>query len=100
MVGLYRDDGLAVSNLPGPDLDRLRKEVVRMFSSFNLKITVETGMKVTDFLDVSLNLQNNIYMPYRKDSNHIHTESLQPPPSHHQTAAQHDWKADLLYFNQ
>ena len=63
MVGLYRDDGLAVSNLPGPDLDRLRKEVVRMFSSFNLKITVETGMKVTDFLDVSLNLQNNIFMP-------------------------------------
>ena len=81
MVGLYRDDGLAVSNLPGPDLDRLRKEVVRMFSSFNLKITVETGMKVTDFLDVSLNLQNNIYMPYRKDSN--------TPPIYIQRAANH-----------
>ena len=71
MIGLYRDDGLAVTSLPGPDLDRLRKEVVKIFSSFNLKITVETGMKVTDFLDVSLKPQNN--MPYRKDPNpHIY----------------------------
>ena len=53
-----------------------------MFSSFNLKITVETGIKVTDLLDVSLNLLNNIYMPYRKDSNppiYIQRASKHPP---------------------
>ena len=27
LIGLYRDDGLAITNLPGPDMDRLRKEV-------------------------------------------------------------------------
>ena len=82
LIGLYRDDGLAVTNLPGPDLDRLRKEVMKMFNTFNLKITVETGMKVTDFLYVSLNLQNNIYMPYRKDTNppiYIQRASNHPP---------------------
>ena len=36
-IGLYRDDGLAVSNLPGPDLDKLRKEVTKIFSELNRK---------------------------------------------------------------
>ena len=82
MVGLYRDDGLAVTSLPGPGLGKLRKEVIKVFSSFNLKITIEAGMKVTDFLDVTLNLQNNIYRPYRKDKNppiYIQRASNHPP---------------------
>ena len=89
MIGLYRDDGLAITNLPGPDLDSLGKEVVKMFSSFNLKITVETGMKVTDFLDVSLNLQHlhalkkdsnpSIYI--QRASNHPHLTSSNSCPA-------------------
>ena len=83
-------NGHAVTNLPRPDLDRLRKEGLKMFSSFNLKITVETGIKVTDLLDVSLNLLNNIYMPAGRTPTLPYTYREPPStPSHHQTAAQH-----------
>ena len=81
-IGLYRDDGLAVTNLPGPELDRLRKQVTRIFKSHNLQITVDAGAKVTDFLDVSLNLENESYRPFRKDSRppvYIQKSSNHPP---------------------
>ena len=44
-IGLYRDDGLAVSKLPSPNLDRLRKKVTQIFNDLDLKIKVETGMR-------------------------------------------------------
>ena len=56
-IGLYRDNGLAVTDLPGPYLDRLWKEDTDIFNVLNLKITVETG--VTDFLDTFLNLSTS-----------------------------------------
>ena len=31
-LGLYRDDGLGVVDLPGPEIERLRKKVVKLFS--------------------------------------------------------------------
>jgi len=32
-IGLYRDDGLAVVELPGPEVERLKKKVVKLFLS-------------------------------------------------------------------
>ena len=32
---LYRDDGLAVVNLPGPEVERLSKDVKQLFSKHN-----------------------------------------------------------------
>ena len=38
-TGLYRDDGLAVlRDTPGPDSDRLKKQIIRMFQSNGLQI--------------------------------------------------------------
>ena len=68
-IGLYRDDGLAVVDLPGPDVDRLRKKVIQMFSGYNLKITTEVNIMRTDFLDVMFDLETGTYKPFRKDSN-------------------------------
>ena len=48
----------------------------------NLKITTETGLRITDYLDVTLNLTENTYKPYRKDDQlpvYIHKESNHPP---------------------
>ena len=81
-VGIYRDDGLAITNLPGPELDRLRKKVVKLFQDQGLKITVETGSTITDFLDISLNLKNRSYRPFRKDAKppvYINVHSNHPP---------------------
>ena len=70
-IGLYRDDGLAVVYQPsGPKLDRLRKDIISLFKSEGLSITIDTNLTETDFLDVSLNLTNGSYSPYRKPDNY------------------------------
>ena len=82
-VGLYRDDGLA--NLPsmtGRQADRVRKEVIQRFKNHGLDITVETNLHVTEFLDVTLDLNSGKYYPYRKPNDtplYIHAESNHPP---------------------
>jgi hypothetical protein len=66
-IGLYRDDGLAVlKNAPGTKSDRVRKEIIKAFSELGLKITIDCNLKVTNFLDITLNLQNGKHYPYRK----------------------------------
>ena len=68
-VGLYRDDGLAV--LPGTqsEIERIKKRLHNLFKSFGLKIEVTAGMKVTDFLDIKLDLSTNTHRPHMKDNN-------------------------------
>merc|ERR1712240_404487 len=66
-VGLYRDDGLAVlPNSSGFKVERLKKQTHAFFRSMGLKVTVESPLVVTDFLDVKLNLSDLSYMPYKK----------------------------------
>ena len=80
--GLYRDDGLGVhTKIPGPQLDRIRKDIIRTFGDMGLKITIQLKMMVVDFLDVSFNLQNGSYKPYRKPNDYplyINTQSNHP----------------------
>ena len=83
VFGLYRDDGLGcLSNLSGPQTDRLRKNITKLFNDNNLKITVETNLTSTDFLDVTLDLERDRYYPYRKPNDeplYIHYQSNHPP---------------------
>ena len=47
-----------------------------------LSITIDTNLTETDFLDVSLNLKNGSYSPYRKPDNYpsyINVNSNHPP---------------------
>ena len=47
-----------------------------------LKITAEVNYKTVNFLDVTLNLNSELYKPYRKPNNepiYIHKESNHPP---------------------
>ena len=65
--GLYRDDGLIVVNdATGPKTDRIRKDIIEVFKSEGLKITVETNTSTTNFLDITLDLENDKFYPYRK----------------------------------
>ena len=81
--GLYRDDGLGItSEISGPDLERLSKKIRGIFKKIGFQITIETGKVVTNFLDVTLDLKNNSYNPYRKPNssiNYIHHSSNHPP---------------------
>ena len=64
-LGLYRDDAI-IKNANGHTLDNLRKIIIRIFKNEGLKITIETNLSSTEFLDVTLDLRNNKYYPYRK----------------------------------
>ena len=66
-VGLYRDDGLAVlSNSSGFKVKKLKKQTHAFFKSMGLKVTVESPLVITDFLNVKLNLSDIYFMPHKK----------------------------------
>ena len=81
--GLYRDDGLgALHNLNAQDLDRKRKDITEIFKKLGLKITIETNLKAVNFLDVTFDLRNESYKPYRKPNDnplYINASSNHPP---------------------
>ena len=40
-IGLYRDDGLAIlQNLSGTQIERKRKDIIKMFKTAGLNITI------------------------------------------------------------
>ena len=81
--GLYRDDGLGCfENISGPDSERIKKKIIKIFKSNGLNITVECNLIVTDFLDVTFDLKSGTYYPYRKPNNellYINKHSNHPP---------------------
>ena len=82
-IGLYRDDGLACcEKTSGPQIERIKKSIVNIFKSNGLKITIEANLHQTDFLDVTMDLVQNQYFPYRKPNSdllYIDHKSNHPP---------------------
>ena len=82
-IGLYRDDGLGVfHNIPKPEIERKKKQIVKRFKECGLSITIQCNLKSVDFLDVTFDLYNNLYKPYRKPNNkpiYINKQSNHPP---------------------
>ena len=82
-VGLYRDDGLVLlRNASGPQSERTRKDITREFKKQGLNISISTHLKICNFLDVTLNLTDGTYYPYRKPNNetlYIDSNSNHPP---------------------
>ena len=57
-VGFYRDDGLAVIHKAnGSKMDKMRKDIIALFKSEGLSITINTNLIETDLVDVSFNLE-------------------------------------------
>jgi hypothetical protein len=80
--GLYRDDGLGVSDAKPREIENIKKDLCSIFSKHGLKITIESNKKIVNFLDVTLNLKNGKHVPYNKPNNtplYVHTESNHPP---------------------
>ena len=82
-LGLYRDDGLGESDpLPGPKRDRLRKKIIKTMKDLGLDITIEFGLKVVDFLDITFDLNTSSFKPFRKPNDtpcYINKDSNHPP---------------------
>ena len=80
--GLYRDDGLGILRNSGPEADRKRKSITKVFKECGLSITCEVNKMIVDFLDVRFNLNDQTYEPYRKPNNdpvYIKKHSNHPP---------------------
>ena len=82
-IGLYRDDGLAVfKNTSGPQSEKIKKTFQRMFKNKGLDIIINCNMKIVNYLDVTLNLNDGSYRPCKKpneETNYIHVNSDHPP---------------------
>ena len=54
----------------------------RFFKEIGFKIETETKLRIVNFLDVTFNLINSTYRPYRKPNDnllYLHTSSNRPP---------------------
>ena len=82
-IGLYRDDGLAVfRGVSGSVCERIKKDITRSFNQLGLRITIQTNIKSVNFLDVTFDLRNGKYYPYRKPNDrplYINRSSNHPP---------------------
>ena len=82
-IGLYGDDGLAIiRNASGQEMERTRKKVIAIFKTHGLKVTADTNLFQTDFLDATFNLNSGKFGSYRKPNDmplYINTRSNHPP---------------------
>ena len=81
-TGLYRDDGLIASKLTRRQNENMKKDLCQIFQRNGLKKTVNTNMKLVDFLDISFDLNNDLFMPYLKPNNvimYVNVNSNHPP---------------------
>ena len=82
-IELYRDDSLAIlKNTSGPEAEKLKKKLQKLFKEKDLDIIIQCNLKITNYLDITLNLNDGSYRPYRKlkeETNYIHINSDHPP---------------------
>ena len=71
-----------VKNFSGPETEEIKKNIQKIFKGNKLDIVIQCNMKIVNYLDVSLNLNNSNYKPYQKPDNeilYIHKDSNHPP---------------------
>ena len=74
-IGLYRDDGLAITNASPRDTENTKKEICRIFNNNGLRITIEANKQIINFLDVTFNLNQNTYQPFTKPNTELPTST-------------------------
>ena len=66
-VGLYWDDGIMyIPNSNGPNSSSIQKKIIRAFKLLGFKIEISSNNKIVNFVDVTLDLSNNTYKPFKK----------------------------------
>ena len=65
-VGIYRDDGLAVSDLNPQAVERIKKKGSAIFRKHKLEITIDANKKRIEFLDIYMDLEKEEFGPFLK----------------------------------
>ena len=61
--------------------NRIRKDISAVFKAEGLSITCQTNLRVTDYLDINLNMDTGKFYPFRKENNtplYINAKSNHP----------------------
>ena len=67
--GLYRNDGLIILDKSTlRKCDTIRKKLHRLFNEFGFKLEIQVNLKITDYLDITLNLYNGTVSTFRKQN--------------------------------
>ena len=82
-IGLYCDDGLSVfRNISGQQAEKHKQIIQKVFKDKGLQMIIKCILKIVDYLDVTLNLNDGTYRPSHKpneEATYIHVESDYPP---------------------
>ena len=83
-IGLYRYDGLAISNTTPRDTENIKKEICRILNHNGLRITIKANKQTINFLDVTFNLKKTPTSPSQSLTPHYKTSTAkatthQPP---------------------
>ena len=66
-IGLYSDDGLDIlKNTSSPEAEKLKKKFQKLVKEKDLDIIAPCNLKITNYLDITLNLNDGLYRLYRK----------------------------------
>ena len=80
---LYRDDGLGThKKSPDTKIKSIKNKLKKIFDSLGLEIVVDMKLTKVDFLDVSMNLLDESFKPFRKPNDtpiYVHKLSNHPP---------------------
>ena len=63
-------------------IERKKKLIIKAFKKCGLANSIECNLKTVNFLDITFDLQNNVYKPYRKVNDkptYINKNSTHPP---------------------
>ena len=80
-VGAYRDDFLSVCSLAPFQVEKVKQQVAEVFQQHGLKVKVKANARVCNFLDITLDLSNEVHSPYSKPGTHleyVHVQSNHP----------------------
>ena len=82
-TGLYRDNGLVfLRNTSKQKTDQIRKDIIEIFQNAGFKIETKTNLHIVDFLDVTFNLLDGTYKPYKELNDqllYVNASSNHPP---------------------
>ena len=82
-IGQYKKDSLAILKSTGnPEAEKLKKKFQKLFKEKDLDIIIQCNLKITNYLDITPNLNDGSYRPYKKpneETNYIHINSDHPP---------------------
>ena len=53
-------------NMSGPQNEKIKKKLQKIFKDKGLEIVIRCNMKVVDYLDITFNLEDGSYRPYKK----------------------------------